>query len=645
MITTEKIIIKRRGLKNIDHYNNLGYDTSQDDILISITHLSKGSKKVIDASCDICNKQASINYRDYNKYNIYPYYICKSCKRKSTNLEKYGVENVFQCERIKDRIKDTNLERYGFEYVTKSDEIKNKIKDTNLERYGVENVFQSERIKKRIISNNIDKYGYEYYSQTDECKLKVKDTFMNRYGGFTLESTSLMEKVKSTNLEKYGTESPSKLPEIKNKTKKTFNEKYGGFTLDSEELVKKVKKTNLERYGFEYYQSTDDYKNDIIVTNLNRYGKEYYQQTEEYKQKCLETNLRKYNTKHPSMNEKFRKENFAISNDTNYIKYLNNGISLFNCDRNHEFKIHGKHFHDRKGHNITLCTICYPINEQISIKEKELLKYVESVYDGKILKSYRDGLEIDVYLPELNIGFEFNGLYWHSNMYKKNNYHLEKTNHFKSKDIHIIHIWEDDWVYKNDIIKSQISNWVGKTKNKIYARSCRVAEIHNPQIIKEFMGNNHIQGSANSVVKLGLYYEDDLVSVMTFDHFEGRKKMNNMSWNLNRFCNRINTTITGGSSKLLKFFIKNYKPDRIISYADKCWSEGKIYDTIGFTKVNESNIDYKYIVNSKRHHKSNYKKSITGVSESELIIPKIYDCGKIKYEYKNDKYFRSRTNI
>jgi hypothetical protein len=245
-------------------------------------------------------------------------------------------------------------------------------------------------------------------------------------------------------------------------------------------------------------------------------------------------------------------------------------------------------------------------------------------------------LEIDIYLPDLKIGFEFNGLYWHSDKYKKKDYHLEKTKHFNDRGIHLIHIWEDDWDLRSDIIKSQIKNWLGLTTNKIFARKCNVREINSEAI--EFLNKNHIQGSDKSSLKLGLFYDNKLVSVMTFDRFEGRKKMEEGGWNLSRFCNLLNTSIIGGASKILKYFIKNYNPIRIISYADRDWSCGDLYLKLGFNLVSESRPDYKYIVNGLRVHKSNFKKSKLKytVTESKYTsergISKIWDCGKLKYE-------------
>ena len=230
------------------------------------------------------------------------------------------------------------------------------------------------------------------------------------------------------------------------------------------------------------------------------------------------------------------------------------------------------------------------------------------------------------------------------NMYKDKNYHLNKTEHFQKKDIRIIHIWEDDWDLKRDIIKSQIKNWLNITENRIFARKCKIKDINDPKIVRRFLDNNHIQGFVSSKIKLGLYYNNELVSLMTFDNFEGRKRLGVNEWNLSRFCNNINTNVIGGSSKLLNYFIKKYIPNRIISYADKDWSVGEIYEKIGFLKLYESKPDYKYIVDYKRIHKSRYKKSKlnTELTESKFMrkigIEKIYDCGKIKFELLPQRY-------
>jgi len=379
----------------------------------------------------------------------------------------------------------------------------------------------------------------------------------------------------------------------------------------------------------------------VRSTCMDRYGVSHIMYSDEIKERLRNNNLEKWGVDNPMKNEEFR-SGFNIANSPNYIKYLSDGISLFRCDisGDHDFEISSSNFIGRNNNNTPLCTVCNPIGDSSSIKENELYDYIAGIYDGEIVQSYRDGLEIDIYLPELNLGFEFNGLYWHSEEKRGKSYHIDKTEYFKERGVRIVHIWEDDYDNKIEIVRSQINNWLGVSDNKIYARKCHVEVIGDSKIAREFLDSNHIQGYVNSSLKLGLFYNGVLVSIMVFDHFEGRRQMRGDEWNLSRFCNRTNTNIVGGASKLLKYFITNYSPSRIISYADRDWSTGDLYYTLGFELVSTSKPDYKYIVDNSRVHKSRYRKGRlkTELTESMEMknrkIDRIFDCGKMKFEIR-----------
>ena len=231
-----------------------------------------------------------------------------------------------------------------------------------------------------------------------------------------LQSKEIQEKFKQTNLEKYGVKFASQANIIKEKSKKN----------------------NLEKYGVDNYAKTQECLIKTKNSNLEKYGVEFTFQNNQIKEKIKQTNLEKYGVDNFSKSEESR-ENFIISNHPNYIKYINDRISLFNCDlnKNHEFQIHGDNFYSRINSNLPICTICYPIGDNKSIKEKILLEYIQSIYSGEVISGYRDGIEIDIFLPELKLGIEFNGLYWHSNKFRESNYHVDKLNWFKSKNIDI----------------------------------------------------------------------------------------------------------------------------------------------------------------------------------------------------------------
>jgi hypothetical protein len=623
MILTKEIKLKTKGLKKKQHYIDLGYDViSSDYIIVKVEDLLKACCEIIEVKCDFCDKILKTTYNKYNCSILTGGYACdKFCSRKKaiiSNIEKYGVENVSQLEDIKKKKEDTSLKNWGTNHPFKSNLLKGKRKEDNLKRWGVENVSQLEIIKEKKKETTLKNWGVENPFQSELLK----------------------EKIKENNLDKWGVDNYTKTDEYKEKSKKTNLDKWGvdNYT-KTDEYKEKSKKTSLDKWGVNHYSKTDEYKEKSKKYNLEKWGVEWVLQNKHIREKIKQSNLLKYGKDSANISDLYRLGRYKITSDENYISYLGNRIHLFSCESGHNFEIHSNNYYTRKENKIKLCTICNPIGSERSFLEIELYEFFLSIYDGEIIQSYRDRIEIDIYLPEFGLGFEFNGLYWHSDDYVDKNYHIDKTNYFKERDIRIIHIWEDDWVFKKDIIKSQIINLIGKTKNKIYARNCDIKEINIDQI-RDFLEKNHIQGYVNSVKKLGLFYGDELISVMTFDNFEGRKKMEEGGWNLSRFCNKLGTNVVGGASKLLNYFIKKYNPLRIISYADKDWSRGDLYFKLGFKNIKESAPDYKYIFNKKRVHKSRFRKSRikTKLTENEQMkldgFCKIWDCGKIKFEIK-----------
>ena len=270
-------------------------------------------------------------------------------------------------------------------------------------------------------------------------------------------------------------------------------------------------------------------------------------------------------------------------------------------------------------------------------------KYVEiDTNNRKILSNSK---EIDILIPSKNIAFEYDGLVWHSEKFGKDKlYHLNKTNECLKKGIKLIHIFEDEWVYKRDIVESRIKNILGMTENKIYARKCKIKEISSNDS-SLFLKLNHLQGDCKSKYRYGLFYNDELVSVMTFGHL--RKNLGNhgneSEFELLRFCNKLNTNVVGGASKLLKYFINTIKSDRIISYADKRWSNGSLYKILGFKYIRDSEPGYFYIFGQRRENRFKFRKDVLvkqgfdkNKSEHEIMLERgiyrIYDCGMMVFE-------------
>lgn len=288
------------------------------------------------------------------------------------------------------------------------------------------------------------------------------------------------------------------------------------------------------------------------------------------------------------------------------------------------------------------------LHSSTSKGEEEVFEYVKSLM-LEVTKTRVENCEIDIFVKEKNIGIEYNGEYYHSNKFMEPDHHLTKTLFFKGKGIDIIHIWESEWYNKQDIIKSILQNKLGCTPTKIFARKCEIRHVDKLQK-REFLKTNHIQGDDLSSIALGLFFENTLVSIMTF----GRRKITGSStYELLRFCNLLNTTVVGGASKLFKFFLKNnWDGRKITTYCDVRLSpSSSFYEQLGFSYVKRSVCNYFYFKSAatpylKLQHRSNFMKH-TLVSKLEVFDNNktekenmaangyfwVYDCGSYVYEY------------
>ncbi len=291
------------------------------------------------------------------------------------------------------------------------------------------------------------------------------------------------------------------------------------------------------------------------------------------------------------------------------------------------------------------CTKCNPMTSKTELEIYNFIKDNTTITVNQGVRNIlKNGKELDIVIPSLNIAIEFDGLYWHSDKYLNTSYHLDKTKSCNEVGYRLIHIFEDEWINKKEIVKSRILNVLNLSFNKIYARKTTIREVNSKEATK-FLEENHIQGKIGAKIRLGLYYNGDLVSLMIFGSL--RKNLGSKSkegdWELLRFCNKLNTSVVGGASKLLKYFEENYKPSSLISYADRRWSEGQLYNKLNFTFLAETPSNYFYISGYKRLNRFNFRKDILvskGFDKNktekeitkELGYNRIYDCGSLKFK-------------
>ena len=286
-------------------------------------------------------------------------------------------------------------------------------------------------------------------------------------------------------------------------------------------------------------------------------------------------------------------------------------------------------------------------NNFTSKAQQQIQEYISNLGFNVINnhKKSLGGSEIDIFIPDLNIGFEYNGLFWHSEkMGKDKNYHLNKQILAEKNGIKLFHIFSDEWIKNKEIVKSKIKHILNKNTEKIYARKCVIREIGGKEK-DDFLKKHHIQGVDKSTYKIGAYYKDELVAVMTFS---GLRKVlgsngEDNTFELVRFTSK---NVVGIASRLLKYFIKKYKPNKIISYADKRWTlnNSNLYEKIGFNLVKTTKPNYWYVLgDNKRYHRYNFRKDLLvkkGYDPNktekqimdELGYLTVWDCGNYKYE-------------
>lgn len=550
-------------------------------------------------------------------------------------LYENNLENIPNCI-CSNRVKFISVKVGYRKYCSKkcvwgSSIVKEKRSNTNLEKYGVDNASKSELVKQKVKKTNNIKFGADYPLQNKNIMEKNKEFFLEKYGvDNPIKVKEIKSKAVKTLMDNYGVDVPIKSKIVKDKMVFTVHKKYGvDNVFKSKEIRQKIDITNLNRHGFVYPMKNEIVKNRSIKNQIDKYG-DLYIRTDEYKSTIKSKKI----------------ENWSNRIESPIIDIFNNRLEIL-CDTcNKIYDIEFQLVRKRIETNEDLCISCNPITKQTSLAEKEILSYIRSIYDKEIIENYKDKYEIDIYLPDLNIGFEYNGLYWHSEENRGKKYHKEKKDFFLKKEIKIYYIWEDHWISKTDIIKSIISNKLKVNSIKIWARKCEIKQIYDNNIVKVFLENNHIQGYVNSSIKIGLYYNSELVSVSTFGKL--RKSLGNRhqdnEWELLRFCSKINTNIIGSASKMLKYFIKNYTPNKIHSYSYNDYSDGDVYDKLGFMYISDTMYNYYWIKDKKRFHRFNFRKDKLvkmgydkDKSEkqimNELNYFRIFDCGSKKYTF------------
>lgn len=389
-------------------------------------------------------------------------------------------------------------------------------------------------------------------------------------------------------------------------------------------VKQKRKQTSLKRYGVEHHTKREEYreyqrrktvlkdKPRMKKAMIEKHGKAYPMQIDYLKDKIANTNLQRYGGNAPSSCKQIQQK----IQQTCSNKY---GSDFF--------------FTSQK-------FLSLPHDYTTSQSELEIKSFLDSenilynTNDRSLIAPY----ELDIVIPDHNIAIEFNGLYWHSEKFKDRLYHKIKTDLCESKGYQLLHIFEDEWVFKRSIVERMIKAKLGLLKDRVYARKCVVKSVDTSY--NKFLEDYHIQGKCMSSIALGLHDDNELVAVMAF-----RIRSKN-TYELARFA--TSKHVIGGFSKLLKYFQKNYDWNSIITFADRRYSDGGLYVKCGFGHVDTIPPDYSYIIGNRRFHKFGFRHSSLSnkldnydpsKSEHKNMFDngfyRIYDSGKMKFQIEN----------
>lgn len=521
-------------------------------------------------------REARQNYTDEQKAAV-------RNKTKATCQERYGVDNPMQNADIQERAHERIKELYGVDNVSQSKEIQDKIKENSLKKYGVSHYSNAPEIRARMVDGMIAKYGVANAMKSPEIQKRAQKTNLRRYGVINVgQSYTIKEKMKATCRKRYGVDYALQAPEIRNQIKQTCLEKYGCYGAPNQIFIDKVKSSP---------EFLEVYKEFIDNPRL------------------------------------FLKSHDLVNHSLSQVsRYLNLDITTVE-----------KYCNDYQLWDI--------VDKRYSMMEAEVEAFLKTLDSNiQIIHNCRSVIspkELDFYLPDYGLGIECNPTYTHNSSIPpfqddhpmSTSYHKMKTDLADKAGIQLFHIFGYEWETKRKIIKSMIRNLLKLTSNRIYARKTEIRAVESDEAIK-FLNRNHRQGATVTSVRLGLYYNNELVSLMTFNkprYLLGKTiRDTENSWELSRFCNKLDTDVIGGASKLFKYFLDVYHPSKIISFSDRAHTSGKLYQILGFKQTNISKPNYVWV---------NYLNDLyfTRVKCQKRNLRKLFNDPTIDIEHKTEK--------
>lgn len=553
------------------------------------TELSSGSSKKIVTQCDYCGefvdktfKARKIQNKELNKDCCDK---CKFKKREELSLLKYGVKNSAQRKDVREKLCDYDITKYY-----------DKIIDLLSQNFSIANIsnklnIPETSIKRYLGGHNIDTRGDLQAKKDITCKEKYGDDYLDKF----------LQKRKSTNIDKYGCDNPFANESIKAKISETIKKKYGcSHHMKNMDVKVRVKITNNRRYGYDNVSQSPKIKDKIRSTNNKIYGYDYAAQSPAIKHKIMSTKISNGNMRVvDGMNSK------------NWAEKTGYCLSRFNqLVREYGFEIAKQ---------------MYKTDSYTSLE----LRFKQFLDDNLINYNNHVRLKLDnkLYIPDFvvndSIIVECDGLYWHSDSSRPNNYHTEKKTGYDQLGYDSLFFREDEIRDKFDIVKSIVLNKIGKS-NRIYARKCSMYMIDD-KTADDFFVCNHIMGKGRGQTFV-LSHDSVIVSAIRV------KRLKNNDYEISRFCNLLNTSVVGGFSRLLTYFLSVTKPTSLITFIDRRYGKGDYLPSLGFEYIH-TYPSFKWTDGFNSFHRLKFP----GNSGYDNGLFKIWDCGQAKFLFTGNQ--------
>jgi len=436
----------------------------------------------------------------------------------------------------------------------------------------------------------------------------------------------------------------------KDKKQKTMFDRYGvKHALQSPIFKEKLATTLLERYGADNLEEA--FRTKRLQTNMQRYGVEYPLKSSKIHKKTTDTYKQKYGYANPF-------DKFNSSENVSYYASLRYDTYQKNHPRFYDFELIKATLQSNSYQQASQILGLWPTHlkkiaqrqgwEDLLPKKSSYEQVLSRFFDDIGVRYVRNSrsiippYELDFYFPDHGVAIEFNGLLWHTEEFgsKDKRYHLVKTELCELKNIRLIHVYEDDWLHYQDTVMSIIYHALDiSNKQILYGRNTILEKISSTQAY-DFCQQFHLRGGAHARYNYGLFYEDNLISTMTFRRIKGN------IFEISRYCNSNNYAVVGGAARLLNAFVNDVKkqtPIELITYSDRGYATGNVYAKLGFVRDGVTVPEYWYVIQCRREHRLNYtKKKLaklgydSSLTELEIMkqrqINRIWDCGSTRWK-------------